>query len=71
MIASTQQPNAHKVATAVHEATGAVYCPMCTRTVDVTVQYAAKSAKVKPGQKCPRCAASIDAGYVIRFNRAA
>lgn len=71
MINSTQQPTPGKAAPAVHEATGAVYCPMCTRTVEVTVLYASKSAKVKPGQKCPRCAASIDAGYVIRYNRAA
>jgi len=72
MISSTpRQPTAGKPAPTSHEASGAVYCPMCTRTVEVTVLHAGKATKVKPGQKCPRCSASIDAGYVIGYNRAA
>jgi len=54
-----------------HEEKGPVYCPMCTRTVEVMVIHQGKHALVTPGQKCPRCSASIDAGYVIGFDRAA
>jgi uncharacterized protein (UPF0212 family) len=71
MVTSTHQHTAGKAAPSVHEAPGAVYCPMCTRTVQVAVLHAGKSSKVRPGQKCPRCSASIDAGYVIGYNRAA
>jgi hypothetical protein len=50
---------------------GKVYCTSCTRTVDaeVTVYTGAVSRKVSPrtayGQKCPRCAASLDAAVVV------
>lgn len=53
------------------EEKGAAYCPMCTRTVEVMVIHKGKHALVAPGQKCPRCTASIDAGYVIGYDRAA
>jgi hypothetical protein len=48
-----------------------VYCPICTHTVHVAVLAQGKRVKVKAGQKCPHCSASIDAGYVMRFDRAA
>ncbi|MGH9627859.1 MAG: hypothetical protein ACRD7E_05915 [Bryobacteraceae bacterium] len=54
-----------------HEAKSTVYCPICTHTVEAMVTIAGKSAKVAPGQKCPRCTSSLDAGYVFRFDRAA
>jgi hypothetical protein len=60
-----------KTATPGREAQGAVYCPLCTHTVDATITYSTKSARVKPGQKCPRCSSSLDAGYVLHINRAA
>jgi hypothetical protein len=53
------------------KAPGAVYCPLCTHTVQATVTYTSRSAHVTPGQRCPRCSSSLDAGYVIRVNRAA
>lgn len=53
------------------EAKGAVYCPICTHTVDAEVVYHSRSAQVTRGQKCPRCASSLDAGYVLNVNRAA
>ena len=53
------------------EAQGAVYCPMCTHTVDAKVAYGARAARVVAGQKCPRCSGSLDAGYVLQINRAA
>jgi len=48
-----------------------VYCPMCTHTVDATVEYDTKHARVKRGQKCPRCSGSLDAGYIMYLERAA
>lgn len=53
-----------------------VYCPMCTHTVDARIQPAPQPSGVRrpivtPGQKCPHCSASLDAGYIFRINRAA
>jgi len=46
-----------------------VYCPMCTHMVDAEIQRrivnSARHAMVKPGQKCPHCSASLDAGYIM------
>ena len=53
------------------ETRGFVYCPICTHTVEATVVSNRKVAKVKPGQKCSRCSASLDPGYIMRFDRAA
>ena len=53
------------------EGKGAVYCYMCTHTVEADVVTVGRTTHVKPGQKCPRCSASIDSGYVIRFSQAA
>ncbi len=51
--------------------TAKVYCPMCTHTVDATVEHHPKHAFVKRGQKCPRCSGSLDAGYIMYLERAA
>jgi hypothetical protein len=52
-----------------------VYCPICTHTVDATVEREQKRIRkqncVKPGQKCPRCSGSLDAGQIIDLDRAA
>jgi uncharacterized Zn finger protein (UPF0148 family) len=53
------------------ETTGFVYCPICTHTVEGTVISTGKTAKVKPGQKCSRCSASLDPAYIMRLARAA
>ncbi len=53
------------------EVKGAVYCPLCTHTVDANVTKTAKGTRVVAGQRCPRCSSSLDAGYVIRADRAA
>jgi len=53
------------------ETKGFVYCPICTHTVEGTVVSNGKVAKVKTGQKCSRCAASLDPGYIMRLDRAA
>lgn len=56
---------------ATAEAPGSVYCPICTHTVEAIVVADRKGAKVKPGQKCSRCNSTLDAGFVVRLNRAA
>ena len=48
-----------------------VYCPMCTHTVQATVFAKGKRLVVAPGQTCGRCHSALDAGYVIRRERAA
>lgn len=53
------------------EANAAVYCPMCTHTVGAKVVFNARISRVVPGQKCSRCASSLDAAYVVRIDRAA
>ena len=50
---------------------GKVYCPMCTHTVDADVEHNARHSKVKAGQRCPRCSAALDAGYIMRIGQAA
>jgi hypothetical protein len=51
--------------------TAKVYCPMCTHTVDATVEIHPKNTHVRRGQKCPRCSGSLDAGYIMHLERAA
>jgi len=51
--------------------TAKVYCPMCTHTVEATVEHHAKNVQVKRGQKCPRCSGRLDAGYIMYLERAA
>jgi hypothetical protein len=51
--------------------TAKVYCPMCTHTVDATVELDSKRSHVKRGQRCPRCSGSLDAGYIMYLQRAA
>lgn len=53
------------------ETNGEVHCPICTRTVEAVVLVSGKSAKVKPGQRCPRCHSSLDAAWVVMQAKAA
>ena len=53
------------------EVPASVYCPMCTHTVAATAVTLKNRAMVKPGQRCPRCLASLDAGVVIHLPQAA
>ena len=61
----TQQPPPQ------YETKAFVYCPICTHTVEGIVVTNGKTAKVKPGQKCSRCSAALDPGYIMRLDRAA
>ena len=54
-----------------HQFRGAVHCPICTHTVEAEVLTSRRGAFVKPGQSCPRCAAKLDAAYVLQLERAA
>jgi hypothetical protein len=58
-----------KVVAPVHK--GLVYCPICTHTVEAEVISNPRRTIVKPGQKCARCGASLDAGVIMRMDRAA
>ena len=56
--------------------TAKVYCPMCTHTVEAEIQRKLSMSPVRrimvtPGQKCPHCSASLDAGYILPSVRAA
>lgn len=55
----------------VAEVTTSVHCPICTHTVEARVITTRKRSFVKPGQKCPRCNSSLDAAYVLHYDRAA
>jgi len=48
-----------------------VHCPMCTHTVPAEVEFVARRVRVAPGQKCPRCQASLDASAVVFIRQAA
>lgn len=48
-----------------------VYCVNCTRTVDADAEvsksmvYRKAELATEPGQKCPRCLASLDSAVVV------
>ncbi len=50
---------------------GSVYCLICTHTVEADVVPVGRRMFVRSGQKCPRCASSLDAAYVVVQQRAA
>jgi len=61
---------AQKVAPQV-EAKAFVYCPICTHTVEGVVIHSGRTVKVKAGQKCSRCSASLDPAFILRVAQAA
>jgi hypothetical protein len=50
---------------------GKVCCPMCTHIVEVDIERMGKHARVKQGQKCPRCSASLGARSILPTSHAA
>ncbi len=50
---------------------GQVHCPICTHTVPAVIDIVGKRARVSPGQRCPRCAATLDAAIVVQIPQAA
>lgn len=54
-----------------YEVKAFVHCPICTHTVEGIVVTNGKTARIKPGQKCSRCSAALDPGYIVRLDQAA
>jgi len=50
---------------------GQAHCPICTHTVPADIDLKGKFARVAPGQRCPRCASSLDVAIVIQIPEAA
>ena len=50
---------------------GQVHCPICTHTVAADIDIIRKRVRVVAGQKCPRCACTLDAAYVLEVTEAA
>ena len=55
----------------MEEVAGKAYCYMCTHTVDAIMLVQGQLARTKPGQVCPRCKASLNAGAVRELVEAA
>ncbi len=55
----------------VQEVKTQVYCPICTHIVEATVLVGRKRDITKPGQSCAHCHSSLDAGYVLHWDKAA
>jgi hypothetical protein len=50
---------------------GQAHCPICTHTVPAELDLRGKIARVEPGQRCPRCGASLDVAVVVQIPEAA
>jgi len=50
---------------------GRVHCLICTHTVEAEIVTNGEKSRIRLGQTCPRCASSLDAGYVVELARAA
>ena len=50
---------------------GQVHCPICTHNVNADIDMSGKRPRVVPGQKCPRCASTLDAAFVLEVLEAA
>jgi len=48
-----------------------VHCPICTHNVGADVELLGKKVRVVPGQRCPRCAATLDVAGVVEVQEAA
>jgi hypothetical protein len=55
----------------VVESKAYLHCPICTHTVEGTVLTRGRTTKVKSGQKCSRCSASLDPAYILHYDKAA
>ncbi len=54
-----------------HQIKGQVHCPICTHTVPADIDVKGKYPRVAPGQRCPRCASSLDVAVVVQIPEAA
>ena len=60
-----------KVATLEKKLNGQVHCPICTHRVPAAVDLQGRRARVVPGQRCPRCSATLDVAIVVQWATAA
>ncbi len=50
---------------------GAVYCLICTHTVEADLIPVGRKMRIRSGQKCPRCSSTLDAACVVFRSQAA
>ena len=50
---------------------GQVYCPICTHTVPADIDINGKAVRVAPGQRCPRCQATLNVAVIVQVPQAA
>jgi len=50
---------------------GQVHCPICTHNVPADIIMIGRRPRVLPGQRCPRCASTLDAAFVLEVPQAA
>jgi hypothetical protein len=50
---------------------GQVHCPICTHTVPADLDLRGKYPRVAAGQRCLRCACSLDVAVVVQVPEAA
>jgi hypothetical protein len=50
---------------------GQVHCPICTHTVPADLDLRGRRAQVAPGQRCPRCNATLDVAVIVVIPEAA
>jgi hypothetical protein len=50
---------------------GRAHCPICTHTVPADIDLRGKYPRVAAGQRCPRCASSLDVAVVVQIPEAA
>jgi len=48
-----------------------VHCPICTHNVGADVEQLGRKIRVIPGQKCQRCASTLDVAAVVEVLEAA
>jgi uncharacterized protein (UPF0212 family) len=56
---------------AIHTQKGWVHCPICTHTVEAEIVHRGRQLFTKPGQRCPRCASTLDAACILRLDKIA
>ena len=55
----------------IEEVQGKAYCYICTHVVDAVVLVQGRLVQTKPGQRCSRCNASLNAGSGMEVVQAA
>jgi len=63
--------NSDSKAPAIRTQRGWVHCPICTHTVEADIVQWGRRLFTKPGQRCPRCASTLDAACITRLDKIA